>query len=59
MRISGHKSRTVFERYNVTSETDIRQGAAKLSSYMEALDEQALAADPHTIRTQEANQRLQ
>jgi len=52
MRISGHKSRTVFERYNVTSEADIRQGAAKLSSYMAALEEQAIAEERHTIGTQ-------
>jgi integrase len=59
MRISGHKSRTVFERYNVTSETDIRQGAAKLSSYMAALEEKAVAAERHTIGTLEGIETVQ
>lgn len=42
MKISGHKSLTVFEGYNVTSEADIRQGAVKLAAYMAELDENAV-----------------
>jgi hypothetical protein len=49
----------VFERYNVTSETDIRQGAAKLSSYMAALEEKAVAAERHTIGTLEGIETVQ
>ncbi|MGH2510872.1 MAG: hypothetical protein ACRD1N_07685 [Terriglobia bacterium] len=30
MAISGHKTRAVFERYNIVSDRDIRQAAEKL-----------------------------
>lgn len=32
MRLSGHKTRSVLERYNVTSEGDLRMAAARLDS---------------------------
>jgi hypothetical protein len=33
MKISGHKTRSVFERYNVTSERDIDEAARKLEAH--------------------------
>jgi len=31
MTISGHKTRSVFERYNIVSGQDLRKAAAKLN----------------------------
>jgi len=36
MMISGHKTRSVFERYNVVSDTDLQLAAHKLETYLQA-----------------------
>jgi len=33
MRISGHKTRTIFDRYNIVSPEDLKCAAAKLGKF--------------------------
>jgi integrase len=36
MMISGHKTRSVFDRYNIVSDTDLRLAAQKTETYLQA-----------------------
>jgi integrase len=41
MKISGHKTESVFERYNITSQEDLREAAKSLTKYLETKDNQS------------------
>jgi integrase len=49
MRISGHKTRSVFERYNIVSERDLHEAARKLETYMSQREKPSEAG--HTLGT--------
>lgn len=48
MRISGHKTRSIFDRYNIVSERDLHEAARRLETYVQSKEEQA---DGHTLGT--------
>jgi len=51
MSISGHKTRAIFDRYNIVSEADLRQAAARLERYLAERREEAQRGERHTIGT--------
>jgi len=35
MTMTGHKTRSIFERYNIVSEADLHEAAARLERFMD------------------------
>jgi len=53
MRISGHKTRSIFQRYNITNEEDLKQAAERLNTHLKEIEEtrqtETMGTNPGTI----------
>jgi integrase len=56
MAISGHKARAIFDRYNIVSETDVKDAARKLGEYF--APKSTIPVAEHTNGTHEQRARV-
>lgn len=58
MKLTGHKTRAVFDRYNITNEADLRAGVEKLAEYLNPAKKQESGSPKGTIRAQTGVRRI-
>jgi integrase len=58
MKISGHKTRSVFERYNVTSDGDLRAAATRLGGEVLSMEQSAKKKRGHNLGHTRASARV-
>jgi integrase len=51
MRISGHKTRSIFDRYNIVNEADLAAAAERMSSLTGPLDRETVPELGHNLGT--------
>ncbi|MFZ4440334.1 MAG: tyrosine-type recombinase/integrase [Syntrophales bacterium] len=54
MKISGHKTRSIFQRYNITNEDDLKQAAQRLDTHLKEIEDtrqpEVTGTNPGTIQ---------
>jgi hypothetical protein len=55
MKISGHKTRSVFDRYNIVNETDLKKAAMCLTQYHDENHGHTLGT-PNIFRRKKVNE---
>ena len=50
MKLTGHKTRSVFERYNIVSEGDLRDAASRLDCYAQKAEGQNAGKDGQNMK---------
>jgi hypothetical protein len=51
MKISGHKTRAVFDRYDIVDEEDLTDAAAKIKAFRQTREDQKEGASPKSTAT--------